>query len=249
LDFLANVGPGLFFEVNDLLLLRTDLRYMVNVGTERLGERRDIFSDLEWTVGLTLRFGGEKPPQVRDSDGDGFLDAEDDQCLDAPGNWRGCPDKNEDSYLDDDDACPEEWGPADADGCPQKVQVTAAAIVILEKVYFDVDQATIKEKSYDILNEVRQVMLTVDRIKMIEVAGHTDADGAEEDNLILSQAWAEAVVQYLVDKGIERERLDPIGYSEGAPIESNNSSAGKAKNRRVEFNITEQEGDTGVETE
>jgi hypothetical protein len=47
LDFLANVGPGLFFEVNDLLLLRTDLRYMVNVGTERLGERRDLFSDLE----------------------------------------------------------------------------------------------------------------------------------------------------------------------------------------------------------
>ncbi len=348
LDFMLNAGPGLFFEVNHRLLLRTDLRYMLNIGTERIGDRADVFSDFEWTVGLTLRFGGEKPaklvdtdgdglmddvdacvdgpedpdgfedddgcpdpdndgdgvpdvddgapmepedpddfedtdgvpdpdndgdgvedvddacplePEDRDEfedddgcpdpdhDGDGFLDAEDDQCPDVPGNWRGCPDRDEDSLLDDDDACPDEWGPADGDGCPQKVQVTEEAIVILEKVYFDVNKATIKEKSFDILDEVAQVMSTVDRIKMVEVAGHTDSDGTDEDNLALSQARAEAVVQYLVDKGISAARMNPVGYGEANPIESNNTSAGKARNRRVEFVITDQEGDTGVQTE
>ena len=315
-DFLANVGPGVFLEVNDLFLLRGDFRYMLNLGREPHGSRADVFSDWELTVGATLRFGGgEKAPPIIDTDGDGsyddvdgcihdpedvdtwqdddgcpdpdndsdgiedvddacpdepedidgfqdddgcpdldddgdgFNEPDDDECPDEPGDYRGCPDRDQDGYLDAIDVCPDEWGPADGDGCPQKVQVTAEAIVILEKVYFDVNKATIKPVSFAVLDEVAQVMLSVDRIRMIEIAGHTDADGAEDANMDLSQARAEAVMTYLMDKGVQKARMTPVGYGEGKPIDSNNTSSGKAKNRRVAFTITDQDGDSGVGTE
>ena len=76
-------------------------------------------------------------------------------------------------------------------------------------------------------------------LSRIEVAGHTDSDASEEHNLDLSQRRAEAVVDYLVDKGVERSRLIAKGYGEGSPIDTNETDEGKANNRRVEFNIVE----------
>jgi outer membrane protein OmpA-like peptidoglycan-associated protein len=66
---------------------------------------------------------------------------------------------------------------------------------------------------------------------------HTDSIGTEENNLKLSQYRAQAVVDYLVSKGVEKDRLLPEGYGENAPAASNADETGRARNRRVSFAI------------
>ena len=181
-----------------------------------------------------------------DKDGDGVVD-DMDQCPDEPGplETSGCPDADEDRVPDFRDECPdeaiaEEADPRRSNGCPTKVIVTKESIVIVDKVYFRTAKSTIKTVSYPILNEVAEVLLANPDITSVEVAGHTDSDGSDAANLKLSQARAESVVKYLVGKGVDESRLIAKGYGEGTPIDTNDTSAGKANNRRVEFVILEQ---------
>jgi outer membrane protein OmpA-like peptidoglycan-associated protein len=69
----------------------------------------------------------------------------------------------------------------------------------------------------------------------VEVAGHTDSEGPDDYNLFLSQARAEAVLKYIVDKGISKDQLIAKGYGETKPVDTNETYAGMAKNRRVEL--------------
>ena len=69
----------------------------------------------------------------------------------------------------------------------------------------------------------------------IEVAGHTDSQGAEDLNLRISQARAEAVVKALVQRGIAPARLVARGYGESKPVASNQTEEGRGRNRRIEF--------------
>ncbi len=69
----------------------------------------------------------------------------------------------------------------------------------------------------------------------ISVGGHTDAQGSDEVNERLSQARAEAVVRALVERGVPAEKLLPIGFGEERPIATNETAAGRARNRRIEF--------------
>ena len=199
--------------------------------------------------------GGDDCPDVAgpaetngcpDRDGDGLAD-DYDQCPDEPGPLatEGCPDRDGDRVPDHRDECPDEPIDAKADprrsnGCPTKVIVTTEAIVITEKVYFRTGRSTIKPVSYPILDEVAAVLTQFDDIELVEVAGHTDSDGSDESNLKLSQARAEAVKTYLEKKGIEASRLQAKGYGESVPVDTNDTSEGKANNRRVEFVIQEQ---------
>jgi len=73
----------------------------------------------------------------------------------------------------------------------------------------------------------------------IEVAGHTDSTGTAEYNQRLSQARAETVLNFLASKGIARDRMSARGYGEEKPVASNDTSEGRAKNRRVELNRTD----------
>ena len=118
--------------------------------------------------------------------------------------------------------------------------MTAEAIVITEKVYFNTGRSTIKPVSYGILDEVAEVFLAHEDIRRVEVAGHTDSDGGDVANKKLSQARAEAVKTYLEGKGVAPDRLTAVGYGEEVPVDSNKTVVGKANNRRVEFVITEQ---------
>jgi outer membrane protein OmpA-like peptidoglycan-associated protein len=68
-----------------------------------------------------------------------------------------------------------------------------------------------------------------------EIAGYTDSIGSAEDNLKLSKARAESVRAYMILKGVDAERLVAVGYGVDHPIGDNNSSAGRASNRRIEF--------------
>lgn len=181
-----------------------------------------------------------------DRDADGLVDSAD-VCPDEAGplDAEGCPDRDSDRVPDKRDKCPDE--PADAridprrsDGCPARVLVTKDQVVILDKVFFDTNKATIKSVSFPILNEVATVLTTYPDIRRVEIAGHTDSDGVDAKNLTLSQSRAEAVRDYLVKKGIDTARLVPVGYGETRPIADNGTSTGKAENRRVEFVILEQ---------
>jgi OOP family OmpA-OmpF porin len=72
---------------------------------------------------------------------------------------------------------------------------------------------------------------------VVEVGGHTDSIGGDAANLALSERRAAQVADYLVGKGIERGRLVAKGYGEAAPVASNDTAEGRAKNRRIEFRI------------
>ncbi|PRP92424.1 Photosystem I P700 chlorophyll a apoprotein A2 [Enhygromyxa salina] len=124
---------------------------------------------------------------------------------------------------------------------PKRVEVTAAAIVINDKILFEVDKAVIRAESFDLMNEITQVVKENPRIKKISIEGHTDDDGSKNYNKKLSQKRADSVMSYLVEHGIEAERLTAVGHGEDIPIVANDSPENKEKNRRVEFIIVEQE--------
>lgn len=182
-----------------------------------------------------------------DNDQDGVLDA-DDKCplekedVDEFEDDDGCPDpdNDEDGVLDADDQCPNEPetmnGRDDEDGCPDLVRVVGQQIKILEKVYFATNKDTILEKSYPVLDEVAAVILLKKEFK-IRVEGHTDDRGTDKKNMKLSQRRAESVKKYLVDKGVEGERLVAEGKGESVAIADNKTKEGRAENRRVEFHI------------
>jgi outer membrane protein OmpA-like peptidoglycan-associated protein len=71
----------------------------------------------------------------------------------------------------------------------------------------------------------------------IEIAGHADAIGTEEYNLGLSERRARAVAKYLADKGISKDRITAVFFGEANPVGTNDTPAGRKKNRRVEFKI------------
>lgn len=179
-----------------------------------------------------------------DNDADGLADAVD-ACplLAGVPQEKGCPakDSDGDGVFDHEDNCPQDKGePANA-GCPaaqkQLVVITATALQIREKVYFDTGRATIQKRSNALLDNVAQVLVAHPEIAKIRVEGHTDNVGKPEKNKQLSQARADAVKAYLVKKGIADARLDAVGFGDTKPAQPNDTPAGREANRRVEFNL------------
>ena len=119
--------------------------------------------------------------------------------------------------------------------------MTAEKIEILEKVYFNTNKATIKPVSYSLLDDVAAVLIANPDLTLIEVAGHTDSQGRDSYNKDLSQRRAESVVAYLASKGVDENRLKPVGYGEEKPQDTNDTAEGRANNRRVEFTILERD--------
>lgn len=107
--------------------------------------------------------------------------------------------------------------------------------VELQGVFFDTGKADIKPESEAALKEVAKLLQQSPGLK-VWVVGHTDYAGSTESNLTLSSARAASVVKYLsTTLGIDLKRLDSFGVGPYAPIASNNTEEGKAKNRRVEL--------------
>lgn len=120
---------------------------------------------------------------------------------------------------------------------PRKVE----KIEIRETIQFETGKAVIKKRSHSVLDEVVKVMKDRPGIKKVRIEGHTDSVGDAEKNRKLSQARAKSVLEYLVKKGVARERLEAQGYGPDKPIADNNTDEGKTKNRRVEFTILAQD--------
>ncbi|ADR20816.1 hypothetical protein MATR_15580 [Marivirga tractuosa] len=108
--------------------------------------------------------------------------------------------------------------------------------VIIDNIYFNFDKTTLKEASFPELDRLTDLMSQNPGIK-IEIIGHTDSKGSDDYNLILSEGRAQAVMEYLLEKGIAQNRMTFKGLGETAPISSNNTDEGRAENRRVEFTI------------
>ena len=124
---------------------------------------------------------------------------------------------------------------------PPRVELKDDKIEIHEKVQFEYNSANILEVSHSLLNEVADVIKKTPRIKKIQVEGHASSDGADDYNLTLSDKRAKAVRAYLTTQGVGKDKLVAKGFGETKPIADNESEAGREKNRRVEFNIIEQE--------
>ncbi|MGV3657731.1 MAG: OmpA family protein [Chitinophagaceae bacterium] len=112
-----------------------------------------------------------------------------------------------------------------------------AAAVVLKNIFFDVAKFDLKPQSQVELDKVVQLLKENATVK-IQIGGHTDNVGAPADNLKLSQARANAVVKYLVSKGIAAARLGAKGFGETVPVATNNTEEGRAQNRRTELKIT-----------
>ncbi len=102
-------------------------------------------------------------------------------------------------------------------------------------ILFNSGSDKIKDSSYTILNQIFKVMNESDN--SFTIIGHTDSDGDENSNLSLSLKRAESVKRYLISKGISASKLTTDGKGENEPVADNTSAAGKAKNRRVEFQL------------
>ncbi|WP_437969481.1 OmpA family protein [Sorangium sp. So ce260] len=194
-----------------------------------------------------------------DRDDDGIYDV-DDRCPDVPGvssaaadgapgsagsrptSRHGCPaDTDGDGIPNAADACPYERGKPSEDrathGCPFAVRIEGSQIVILQQVQFPTGRAEIEPESFELLSEVAAVLEEHPEIARVAVDGHTDNQGTDQANLRLSQRRALAVVAWLTAHGIDARRLEARGFGPRRPIADNRTPDGRARNRRVEFQI------------
>lgn len=116
---------------------------------------------------------------------------------------------------------------------------------VVENVYYDFNKSNLKPTSFPALDEIVR-MLNFYPNMVIELSAHTDSKGSDTYNQRLSEARAKSVVEYLVSKGIARERLEAKGYGESQPVEKNtingkDNPAGRERNRRTEFKVLKNE--------
>ncbi|MFN8395055.1 MAG: OmpA family protein [Bacteroidia bacterium] len=120
-----------------------------------------------------------------------------------------------------------------ATGFPTKIEFVNGKFVT-RNIKFDVNKATLKPESITIIKQVKAYLDQNPSVK-IEIGGHTDSDGNDEANMVLSQQRADAVRDQLVAMGISGSRLTTKGFGESAPVDKNTTAEAKANNRRVEF--------------
>ncbi len=121
------------------------------------------------------------------------------------------------------------------------VQIGAKEITIKQQVQFALDQAVILPESTALLSEIADVLIHNVRIKRIEIQGHTDNSGSADHNQTLSDQRADAVRAWLTSHGVTPDRLVAKGFGQSKPLVPNVTPAMKAKNRRVQFIILEQD--------
>ncbi len=120
---------------------------------------------------------------------------------------------------------------------PVQVQAPKAdSLIVLSEVLFEVNSYKLKPDLYPELDSLVSFMKR-DPSTKIEISGHTDATGKEPHNIRLSENRADAVAEYIVDKGIETSRVTFNGYGSSKPIAPNDTESGRKKNRRVEILI------------
>jgi len=179
------------------------------------------------------------PPPDDDRDG---VPNPSDVCPNTPAgtkvDGRGCPlpppDADGDGVPDSIDVCANTASgtAVDVKGCP--AIFAGATSVVLKGVTFASGASTLLPASRSALDEVVNTLLDNPSVK-VEIGGHTDRTGSEPVNARISLARANAVLAYLVSKGVPADRMVAKGYGSSKPIAPNNTATGRATNRRVEL--------------
>ena len=168
-----------------------------------------------------------------DADGDGITDA-DDACPNAAGSkaMNGCPDADGDGVADKDDKCQTVAGPASNNGCPEY----PLSMLGDYDINFDLEKYNIDSADVQRLSTVIKVLLANNNA-IISIEGHADNTGEESFNNPLSNDRATSIKDYLVNVGIDADRLSTKAFGESMPKASNDTAEGRAINRRVEFKV------------
>jgi outer membrane protein OmpA-like peptidoglycan-associated protein len=183
----------------------------------------------------------------QDSDGDGVFDGPD-QCPDSPGGCkvdvRGCPaDQDRDGVCDGQDRCPNTPSGAkvDASGCSAEVlerqtQILETGRITTQSIRFETGSAELTSASKDSLRAIGSALSLMTGLR-VEVGGHCDVRGDANENQVLSEARARAVVEFLIATfpGLGGDRLVAKGYGQSRPVAPNDTMANMSLNRRVEF--------------
>ncbi|HMU39393.1 MAG TPA: OmpA family protein [Pseudomonadota bacterium] len=194
-----------------------------------------------WVPGKTREYESiesfKKPPD--DPDGDGLI-APIDHCPEekGPAENNGCPerDADKDGIVDRLDDCPTLPGRKALHGCP-RVYADDNKIKVLERIHFATDQDVILPESFSVLEEIADYIKSHPEWLEILIEGHCDIRADDAYNLNLSQRRANAVLKFLLLRGVEPNRLKAQGFGRSRPIATNDTEEGMALNRRVEFTI------------
>ena len=181
-----------------------------------------------------------------DSDGDGLLGAADScpaaaEDRDGFEDEDGCPDldNDNDGVADVVDTCPMEAetanGYQDDDGCADEVPPEVAQFTgTIDGIQFKTSRARIVHASRPVLDAAFKMLSENPSIR-IQISGHTDNSGNANANRTLSRRRADAVKWYLVDKGIDPERISTVGYGGAKPVAPNDTEEGRQQNRRIDI--------------
>lgn len=169
-----------------------------------------------------------------DSDRDGVAD-NNDRC---PGTPRGAAVNSAGCELDsDNDGVVNRIDQCLSTPAGQAVNEVGCHIIFtLEGVNFEHDSARLTNAAQTKLNAAITI-LNDNRNINVNIEGHTDSSGADAYNMQLSERRAQSVVNYLAENGINRSRMTAVGKGESSPLTTNDTSARRAQNRRVEFII------------
>ncbi|MCK3684335.1 OmpA family protein [Maribellus sp. YY47] len=169
-----------------------------------------------------------------DTDGDGVPDPKD-KCPDTPKGCAvdsdGCPlDSDGDGVIDCEDKCPQQAGPASNNGCPDWSDME------VETIYFDFDKADLSPAFKAELDKLAEQLNAAKEYEIV-VGGHTCNIGTEAYNMKLSEKRAQAVVKYLLMKGVNNAYVGSNNYGESKPAVANDSKTHRKENRRTEFEV------------
>ena len=126
--------------------------------------------------------------------------------------------------------------PAPAPRPPAPPPAAATKVTYAADAFFDFDKSVLKAEGKAKLDDLADKVKSIN-LEVVIAVGHTDSVGADAYNQKLSVRRAEAVKAYLVSKGIEKNRVYTEGKGEKQPVADNKTSAGRAKNRRVEIEV------------
>jgi outer membrane protein OmpA-like peptidoglycan-associated protein len=120
---------------------------------------------------------------------------------------------------------------------PPRIRVTDTAVVLSAPIAFEYGKAVLTEPSLPTIASIA-ALLEAEPTMTLRIEVHTDSQGADEYNLQLSQARAEAIRDAIVQQGTRKGRIEAVGYGETRPLATNATAEGRAQNRRVVIAIT-----------
>jgi len=201
---------------------------MANQGSDPVAEARAIYSRYPDTCIHIISVADAKDKQGK-------------AILAAIHAMKSCSIMVEGLTLDEDQAALQKF--VDAVFCSPREKVAfKEEVIVLRGINFDFDKSNIKSEWTGVLNEAAEIMQERPEINVM-IEGHTDSKGTEAYNQKLSERRARAVYNYFVDKGINRSRMQTVGYGETRPIASNtnpngsDNPEGRAINRRAELKV------------